>query len=160
MAFFVIQSLAKSNLAARESGPYPQNTVNARTGRLERVYVNLQAIYPDPSDPSTEMSLEELRAKSRGWLSKDWSKKENPPLKSSPLDVTREVSCEDVEGDSVDVLDASSFQGTVATKDQENLDSIPKAKEMYREERPGRSRKLKVMEIKGETQTGRSEDDR
>ncbi|KAI9851196.1 MAG: hypothetical protein M1824_002815, partial [Vezdaea acicularis] len=153
MAVFKDDSLAKSNLAAQESGLYPQNTVNARTGRLERVFVNLQALYPDPSDPSTEMSLEELRAKSRGWLSKDWSKKENPLLKSSPLDVPAEVPCGDIEEDSVDVLDASSFPETVATKEQENLDSIPKAKETNREERQGRSRKLKVMEIKGETQT-------
>ena len=51
-----------------------QETVNQRTGRAERVFVELAAVYPNPDDASVEMSFEEIRAQRRGWLDKDWSK--------------------------------------------------------------------------------------
>ncbi|THX09772.1 hypothetical protein D6D13_05918 [Aureobasidium pullulans] len=44
-----------------------------RTGRPECVFVNLEAVYPDPTDPSVEFCFEELRARHRGWLDRDWA---------------------------------------------------------------------------------------
>jgi checkpoint serine/threonine-protein kinase len=35
--------------------------------------VNLEAVYPDPNDPSVEYCFEELRARHRGWLDRDWA---------------------------------------------------------------------------------------
>lgn len=46
--------------------------MNSRTGKSEVVFVNLEAVYPNPEESSTEMSFEELRALHRGWLHKDW----------------------------------------------------------------------------------------
>ena len=34
--------------------------------------MNLEAVYPDPRDPSIEFCFEELRAQHRGWLGRDW----------------------------------------------------------------------------------------
>lgn len=65
----------KSTLLAALSANHPardQIVVNPKTGRTERVAVNLEAVYPDPSDLAMEMCFEELRAAKRGWLQKDW----------------------------------------------------------------------------------------
>jgi len=50
-----------------------QQVTNVKTGKVERVFVNLEAVYPSENDPYDEMSFEELRANSRGWLSRDWA---------------------------------------------------------------------------------------
>lgn len=48
---------------------------NPKTGRLECVFVNLEAVYPR-SARSTEYSFEELRARHRGWTDKQWPREE------------------------------------------------------------------------------------
>ncbi|KAI5257525.1 hypothetical protein E4T42_01019 [Aureobasidium subglaciale] len=50
-----------------------QRVINMKTGRPECVFVNLEAVYPDPSNPSVEFCFEELRARHRGWLHRDWA---------------------------------------------------------------------------------------
>ena len=54
-----------------------QSVLNPKTGRLECVYVNLEAIYPDPADLSVEFCFEELMMMGRRWSQRDWS----PPRK-------------------------------------------------------------------------------
>lgn len=66
---------------------------NPRTGKLECVFVNLEAVYPNPHDPSEEYCFEELRAASRGWLDRDWAaerRAERPPQERVVL-ATREA---------------------------------------------------------------------
>lgn len=46
-------------------------TMNQK-GRMERIAVPLEAIYPSPEIVGSELSLDELRAASRGWLRKTW----------------------------------------------------------------------------------------
>ncbi|KAI1000578.1 hypothetical protein K3495_g7617 [Podosphaera aphanis] len=48
-----------------------QVTVNQR-GKTERIFVNLEALYPTPNIFGSELSIEELRAGHKGWLSKVW----------------------------------------------------------------------------------------
>ena len=55
-----------------------REAVNPRTGRRERVFVDLESVYPDRSNPAHEMSFEELRAIKRGWMYKDWRKQKEP----------------------------------------------------------------------------------
>ena len=67
-------------------------TRNPATGKKERVFVDLQAIYPRPEEPGTELSFEEVWAANRGWLDQTWEDDEpieadypendenNPPL--------------------------------------------------------------------------------
>lgn len=65
---------------------------NPRTGKLECVFVNLEAVYPNPHDPSEEYCFEELRAASRGWLDRNWAaeKKAERPLQERAVLATRE----------------------------------------------------------------------
>ncbi|KAF7717748.1 Uncharacterized protein PECH_007697 [Penicillium ucsense] len=55
-----------------------KEALNPRTGRRERVFVDLEAVYPDPHNPLNEVSFEELRAMRRGWTSKDWGIQKEP----------------------------------------------------------------------------------
>ncbi|KAK3114771.1 protein kinase [Teratosphaeriaceae sp. CCFEE 6253] len=52
--------------------------VNPKNGRLECVFVNLEAVYPASGKGGAEYCFEELRARHRGWLDKEWSR---PPPK-------------------------------------------------------------------------------
>jgi len=56
---------------------------NPKTGRLECVFVNLEAVYPQ-SARSSEYSFEELRARHRGWTNKTWPREERAPKQNLP----------------------------------------------------------------------------
>nr|CDP23408.1 Putative checkpoint serine/threonine-protein kinase [Podospora anserina S mat+] len=49
-----------------------QVTVNPASGKRERIYVDLRAVYPTPDEPGTEKSFEEIWAANRGWLDVEW----------------------------------------------------------------------------------------
>ncbi|KAK0913767.1 protein kinase [Friedmanniomyces endolithicus] len=58
-------------------------TVNPKTGRQEFVFVNLDVVYPQAGKAGAEFCFEELRARRRGWLDRDWS----PPRPREDLGV-------------------------------------------------------------------------
>lgn len=116
--------------------------VNPRTGRRERVFVNLEAVYPDIRNPSHEVSFEELRAMKRGYMGKNWhSQKE--PLKQISGNASNEPPLMD-KGSENDLPD--QLNQKLALKDADQHDA--------RESKSGKPRKSKVREVKGETQTG------
>ncbi|KAK6436619.1 protein kinase [Oleoguttula sp. CCFEE 5521] len=47
---------------------------NPKNGRLECVFVNLEAVYPGTKSRPEEYCFEELRARRRGWLGKQWER--------------------------------------------------------------------------------------
>ncbi|KAH7136617.1 Mad3/BUB1 homology region 1-domain-containing protein [Dactylonectria macrodidyma] len=49
-----------------------QISVHPQTGKKERVFVDLAAIYPTPEEQGTELSFEEIMAGNRGWLDCSW----------------------------------------------------------------------------------------
>ncbi|KAK8089151.1 hypothetical protein PG997_004112 [Apiospora hydei] len=49
-----------------------QVIVNPANGKREQIFVNLEAVYPTPEEPGTELSFEELWAAGRGWLDARW----------------------------------------------------------------------------------------
>ncbi|KAJ6163485.1 hypothetical protein N7497_003464 [Penicillium chrysogenum] len=55
-----------------------REAINPRTGRRERVFVDLESVYPDRTNPAHEMSFEELRAIKRGWMGKNWRQQKEP----------------------------------------------------------------------------------
>lgn len=57
---------------------HSQLLMNAGSGRTEGLFVNLEAVYPNPTDPTFEICFEELRAAGRGWLDRDWSAERQP----------------------------------------------------------------------------------
>ena len=131
---------------------------NPKTGKIERVFVNLEAVYPNPNDPNEEFSFEELRAKHRGWLQRDWQV-ENVQETADQTNGEREEKLPDVIEEAEDegaievVLTQSLEQRLVLDHGNQILSPSTKRKEGNRENRPGRSRKTKIMEVKGETQT-------
>ncbi|KAI9835272.1 MAG: hypothetical protein M1819_002416 [Sarea resinae] len=136
-----------SNDVSHTSILYPQQVVNPRTGKTERVFVNLEAIYPAPENPKIEMSFEELRAAHRGWLDRDWTAERRLEIgdEDAEMDVAREDSVDAVVAQEEDIEEAGL--GDEAPDSPGRLDS----KERHREE--NRLKKLRVKEVKGETQT-------
>ncbi|KAI9675209.1 MAG: hypothetical protein M1829_003569 [Trizodia sp. TS-e1964] len=120
---------------------------NARSGKDEIVFVNLEAIYPNPDNPGEEMSFEELRAKHRAWLSRDWSRPKVTGLKHSD---NSEIDPEYLPGQ-------SNSRGLILSTDDETLQSVDVfdddgPKEVLTDNKPRKHRKM-VMEVKSEAQT-------
>ena len=118
-------------------------TVNQK-GRTERIYVNLEAIYPTPDVVGTELSVEELRANHRGWLSKVW-KPEMPPKK-----ILVELLQSGNEESSIitEELSREVSEKLVIARDPVMLDENGATKETSRE---GKGRRMKIKEV-NETQ--------
>ncbi|KAM0422969.1 hypothetical protein ACHAPD_001439 [Fusarium lateritium] len=49
-----------------------QISLHPQTGKKERVFVDLAAVYPTPEEIGTELSFEEIIAANRGWLDHSW----------------------------------------------------------------------------------------
>jgi len=137
-----------------------QQVINAKTGKVERVFVNLEAIYPNENKPNEEMSFEELKAKSRGWLSRDWAEERRQRIaarhqillvEEEPRAIPKmEESSEVVEylQSQQDTQPATDTQDSLGTTLEKTI-----AVDIGREGRSGRPRKTKLREVKGETQT-------
>lgn len=133
-----------------------QEIRNPKTGKIERVFVNLEVVYPNPNDPNEEMSFEELRAQSRGWNRRDWAAERLPEKVD---DSVLRGKVENMDGQAPDLLvncmlvsDVEN-RSTVTKADEVRMDEIPE--EPSRVSRAGRTKKIKVMEVKAETQTGK-----
>ncbi|ROV99951.1 hypothetical protein VMCG_06260 [Cytospora schulzeri] len=71
----VFRDTSKSQLSKSHITIAPsqyQVTKNPASGKKERVFVDLQAVYPSPEEPGTELSFEEVWAANRGWLHQTW----------------------------------------------------------------------------------------
>ncbi|WEW58093.1 protein kinase [Emydomyces testavorans] len=138
-----------------EHAPHSQKErVNARTGKVERVFVTLAAIYPDPENPAFEMSLEELRASSRGWMDKDWSKQRKIALKEVSGNTCKQPAARGgKESQVANSLSTQLQEKLVIDNGRLPVNEDTEAAEESRDVKEGKQKKLKVREIKGETQT-------
>ncbi len=118
-------------------------TVNPK-GRTERIFVNLEAIYPTPEVVGTELSLEELRAENRGWLSKVWQPEILPKSFQRDSLQIREDTSESI----ISELSREVPEKLVIARDPIHLDENGERKDTGRE---GRGRKMKIKEV-NETQ--------
>ncbi|KAF8852519.1 hypothetical protein BDZ45DRAFT_807413 [Acephala macrosclerotiorum] len=120
-----------------------QVTVNQK-GRTERIHVNLEAIYPTPDLIGSELSLEELRACSRGWLSKVWKPETAKPILDEPSlldDIPKEFPA------NTDELNRAVKEKLTIARDPV-LDENGVEKVAVKE---GRGRRMKIKEV-NETQ--------
>lgn len=154
-----------------------QQTVNPRTGKIERVFVNLEAVYPNAEDPlAAEFCFEELRAAHRGWMKYDWAainrqeaesqkqeraKKENQErMALKPKENTQSP----VKGPAATLakglkqsLVLNDVNDENAPPSQEEIQRAKMLKKQRKEERANRTRKIKVVEeVQNETQTSKS----
>lgn len=124
-------------------------TVNQK-GRTERIFVNLEAIYPNPDIVGSEMSLEELRAGHRGWLSKVWTP-EVTERSPSPVAVLREVV--NITAPGFEEPQKAPSTKLVILRDADGVDENGVARAPPRE---GRQRRMKIKEV-NETQISKSQ---
>lgn len=148
-----IQSNSNSNIQENESTqpkPVPEHrvreAVNPRTGRRERVFVNLDAVYPEYSNPAHEVSFEELRAISRGWMQKNWRQAKEPLKQISG----NENAVEHVLAEKL----PKEFKQKLTVRDADGPESHQSTSSDGLEGKSGKVKKLKLREVRGETQTG------
>ncbi|UKZ78049.1 hypothetical protein TrVFT333_005783 [Trichoderma virens FT-333] len=117
-----------------------QVTTHPQTGKRERIFVDLAAVYPTPEEPGTELSFEEIIAEHRGWLNRLWDTDyANNNNRLDPMVSLHEV--EDLTQNTTDKL--------AIYDDPMIIDENGMAQEKPREPRAGR--KKKTMEV-NETQ--------
>lgn len=120
-----------------------QVVVNSQSGKRERIFVNLEAIYPTPEEPGTELSFEELWAANQGWLGVCWEdgsfieEQQEPPSRGQLSEV--------------DLLSQQVAEKLVVHQDIVELDENGAIKD---QPKPGKSKKKKVIEV-NETQISR-----
>jgi checkpoint serine/threonine-protein kinase len=114
-------------------------------------------VYPDINNPSLEMSFEELRAARRGWLDKDWSEQRKDVLEEVAVNIqSRELTEGTKSQDTTDADLSSQMQESLVLEDssQQEMDTC-QLKDGGRREKPGRTKRIRVREIKQETQTSK-----
>ncbi|CAJ2501994.1 Uu.00g048470.m01.CDS01 [Anthostomella pinea] len=116
-----------------------QVIINPASGKMERIFVNLEAVYPTPEEPGTELSFEELWAADRGWLDACWDEESLIEEQRAPTD----ENCPEV-----DLLSQRVAQKLVVHQDVVMLDENGALKE---QSKPTKSKKKKLMEV-NETQ--------
>ncbi|KAI0113979.1 Mad3/BUB1 homology region 1-domain-containing protein [Nemania sp. FL0031] len=119
-----------------------QVIVNPQNGKRERIFVNLEAVYPTPEEPGTELSFEELWAASRGWLDAVYLDDE------SLVDLQDEIPDENTPPP-VEAISRAVKQKLVIHRDTVALDENGAFKDY--QPKPAKGRKKKVMEV-NETQ--------
>lgn len=129
--------------------------MNSKTGKPERVFVNLEAVYPNSTNPSEEMSFDELRAAHRGWIDKNWKEESmgTPQAISgnaqrprhSPTHAAVDQLSKDLER-KVSIDEYESSQQSTPTEANQSLSKQIKSTKQKR---------MKIKEIKQETQTSR-----
>lgn len=155
-AFLCMQSSRESESIAMKKTLHDRDVGNPKTGRVEHVFVDLEAVYPNPDDPNEEMCFEELRAMHRGWMKKDWREQKPEALEEISGNARRlnQPPGQVPEG-VVDVNLSDQLQEKLVVEDDMTQSAdVTEVKEGSREGRPGRPKMLKVREIKAETQTG------
>lgn len=125
-----------------------QVIVNPSNGKREQIFVNLEAVYPTPAEPGTELSFEELWAASRGWLDARWDEEsfaDYPQQEQQPSD-----------GNVPNVEDLTQKVATklVVHQDAVELDENGALKNQQ-QQKPSKPRKKKLMEV-NETQISQS----
>ncbi len=114
-------------------------TINAK-GRTERIFVDLESVYPTPEEIGTELSFEELRAMHRGWLPKIWKSEITTSITSDPVShESTGQSIVNIENPSQDIAEK-----LIIAREPPMLDENGATKEHSRD---GRGRRMKIKEV-------------
>ncbi|KAF2227735.1 hypothetical protein BDZ85DRAFT_271280 [Elsinoe ampelina] len=175
----VEQGETSSQPSESKSNHEAQCTINPRTGKREVVHVNLDVVYTDIGRTKIEFSFEEVMAKHRGWLERDWkvenrardeetrrmkfASPDKKPKKKGGFEIFHDSATPEAMVSPVVVvpqpIQAESLPArTVVLNDENNENAIRRpakdkndvAKRMRKEEKANRTRKIKVMEVRHE----------
>ena len=116
--------------------------------------MNLEAVYPDDNDHNEELSFEELRARSRGWLNRNWAaeSKQRMAEASQAREATDHLSTAAPAEAALTVLQPAQPRHETQSDSNPQLETTI-AVDIGGEGRAGRPKKTKIREVKGETQT-------
>jgi checkpoint serine/threonine-protein kinase len=153
---FCNQSTTSPEYQSKSQKEIPEHhvreAVNPRTGRRERVFVNLEAIYPHHHDPTYGMSFEELRAISRGWMDKDWRSQRRTLKEVSGNTACRHSSSVNEKESASDGLLAAEVDKSLTLWDSNSHQMETTVNQTEnRDGKTSKARKIKVREVKGET---------
>lgn len=115
--------------------------------------MNLRAVYPNPDDPSEEMSIEELRASARGWADKTWvAERGEKAVEDSESQKNDKGLCpaligKPAEQPLIDIEPSSNIQEVSEARVENTIDDD------IRSQKNGRTKKTKIREVRAETQT-------
>ncbi|RAL16397.1 putative checkpoint protein kinase (SldA) [Aspergillus homomorphus CBS 101889] len=153
----IFRDESKSKIQVKQDTPdsVPEHRVreaiNPRTGRRERVFVNLDAVYPEYKNPNHEVSFEELRAINRGWMKKDWRVRK-APLREIPGNANAEIAPENPLEVGIENELPAEFKQKLTVKDRDTH-AQEQAGANTVQENKAKARKMKMREVKQETQT-------
>jgi checkpoint serine/threonine-protein kinase len=128
--------------------------VNSKTGKPERVFVKLEAVYSNPTDPTEEMSFDELRAIHRGWADKNWKEESMRTLRAISGNAQR--SPPSLSTAAIDKLSKDLDKKATIDENESSQQSTPAndSQSLSQEGRPAKQKRMKIREVKQETQTG------
>ena len=109
--------------------------------------MNVEAVYPNEQE---EFSFEELRAMSRGWSGRTWGHKKTNSLQKASGNVSKSPKNEYKSSENVDVENLSEELQAKANISENSTQEISQPTV---DAKPKKERRLKVREIKQETQT-------
>lgn len=123
--------------------------VNLRTGKREFVFADLHQIYPDPEDPTTEFSIDELRARRGGWLEKRWER-EDKPSRSPPARQKSPLETGAPDDELVEELQRAVLRERNSPQSDAYAEEV---EEDIIEIKAPKQKKMKVFEVQNEPQT-------
>ena len=130
--------------------------MNPKTGKPERVFVNLEAVYPNPADPSVEMSFDELRAKRRGWMDKVWGEDTSLKLVQTVSAIVQTPENESIATEEERKMSTDFQKKVVVEEETEPIQQQSPSQSQSQEGKPAKQKKMRLREVKQETQKGSS----
>ncbi len=117
--------------------------------------MNLEAVYPNSANPSDEMSFDELRAIRRGWSAKDWREESKRALQAVSGNTQR--SPPSLSNAVMDKLSKELEKKVCIDENESSQQSTPTtdSQNSSQEGRPVKQRRMKIREVKQETQTSK-----
>ncbi|KAL4877581.1 Mad3/BUB1 homology region 1-domain-containing protein [Aspergillus karnatakaensis] len=157
----IFRDTSKSDIPVKDemqTKPIPEHRIreatNPRTGRRERVFVDLDAVYPDYKNPNIEMSFEELRASHRGWMDKNWRAQKQPLKPVSGNASSGEPNTLKLSGNDAEKGLPDQFRQKLTLKDTgDHALQQPIDLGKSHDGKAAKARKPKLREVKAETQT-------
>ncbi|KAF2664649.1 hypothetical protein BT63DRAFT_429406 [Microthyrium microscopicum] len=166
-------NLSNENMSLQNAKPGLERITIDAKGRKQYVFADLESVYPNGAGgEKEEFCFEELRARRRGLLHKDWGIKTASSSKRSQKSADANATCqldlpkpEPKQQEIAPLIDFSDENnennenktpGDIPTTVPLKLDSpVRVSKKSKKEDKANRTRKIKIeqVEIKGETQT-------
>ena len=117
---------------------------------MERVAVDIEAVYPKYPDEDVEFCFEEVRAKRRGLLGQHRKRISTGPMKSTSGNERRQPKHPEAEISDVENITRGLKEASLIDTSSQSLVGMPEGK-------AAKPRRMKLREVKEETKTG--EDD-